>query len=93
MARVDFPDDSGPKISTTRPRGRPADPEGDVEGEGARRDGLDLHVEVLAHAHDGAFAELLLDLPHRHIEGLVSLHRSPFLSLLIGTGAHPTNGV
>ncbi len=50
------------------------------------RDGLDLHAEVLAHPHDGALAELLLDLPHRHVEGFVSLHRSPFLSLLIGTG-------
>src|ERR1043165_9836574 len=26
MARVDLPDDSGPKISTTRPRGRPPTP-------------------------------------------------------------------
>src|SRR5579875_560536 len=38
------------------------DAEGQVKGEGTGRDGLNLHVDVFTHAHDGTLAELLLDL-------------------------------
>jgi hypothetical protein len=37
---------------------------------------------ALAEAHDGAFAELTLDLRLCHIERLVVLHRIPFPLLL-----------
>ena len=39
-----------------------ADAEGDVEAEGAGRDGLDLDRLVALEAHDRAFAEAALDL-------------------------------
>ena len=36
-------------------------------------------VAVLAQAHDGALAVLLLDLAERHLEGLVSFHGGTLL--------------
>jgi len=57
--------------------GQPTDTEGQVEGHGAGGNGLDGHVHPLAHAHDRALAELLLDVPDRHIERLVTFHRIP----------------
>ena len=39
--------------------------------ERARGDGLDGHRALLAHLHDGALAELLLDLAEGHLECLV----------------------
>src|SRR5207237_1170980 len=53
----------------------PADAEGEVEGEGARRHRFDPHVAPLAEPHDRAFAELLLDLAEGHVERLVTIHR------------------
>ena len=75
MASVDLPgrlraedlDDPAPR--------QPADAEGEVEGEGARRDGLDADVAPLAEPHDRALAELLLDLAEGHVERLVTIHR------------------
>ena len=55
--------------------GQAADAEGEIEGQGPRRDGLHVHGALLAHLHDGTLAVLLLDLAHRHVECLVSLHR------------------
>src|SRR5256885_206432 len=57
--------------------GEPADPQRHVEGQRPRRDHVDLHVGVLAQAHDRTLAELLLDLTERHLEGLVMLHWNP----------------
>src|SRR3990172_9359946 len=42
--------------------GDAADAQGQVEAKGAGRDGLDIELVLLAQAHDGAAAELLLDL-------------------------------
>jgi hypothetical protein len=53
------------------PAGQAADAEREVEGQRTGRDGLDLHVEVVAHAHDRALAELLLDLSQRGVERLL----------------------
>jgi hypothetical protein len=50
-----------------------ADPERDVQRQGSGGDGLDLHLGALvAHAHDGALAELALDLRERALEGSVA---------------------
>ena len=54
--------------------GQAADAEREVEGQRAGGDGLDVHVGALAHPHDRALAELLVDLAHGHLERLVSLH-------------------
>jgi len=48
--------------------GQPTDAERHVEREGAGRNRLDVHVQVLAHAHDRALAELLLDLAECGVE-------------------------
>ncbi|CAB4957711.1 unannotated protein [freshwater metagenome] len=55
--------------------GQTADAEGEIEGEGTGRDGVDLHAALLAHFHDRALAELLLDLTECHVECLVTFHR------------------
>ena len=78
MASVDLPEDSGPKISTTRPRGRPADAERQVERQGAGGHGLDGHRGLLAHPHDRALAELLVDRCQRHLERLVAIRVMSF---------------
>jgi hypothetical protein len=41
-----------------------------VEAEAARADGQDIELGFRAELHDGALAELLLDLTHRGFEGL-----------------------
>ena len=51
-----------------------ADPEGEIEREGAGGDDLHQHRPLLTHPHDGTLAELLVDLAERHLEGLVPLH-------------------
>ena len=51
--------------------GQAADAQRQVQGECAGGDGLDVHGEVVAHAHDRALAELLLDLPQRGIQCLL----------------------
>jgi hypothetical protein len=63
--RAEDLDDAAPR--------EPADAERQVQGEGTRRDGLDPHVAPFAQPHDGAFAELLLDLAERHVERLVAV--------------------
>ena len=52
-----------------------ADAEGDVEGDRAGRDDLHGHLGAVAQAHDGALAELLVDLGEGHVEGLVAVER------------------
>jgi len=59
--------------------GQAADSEGDVEAQGAGRDGLDVAFDLsVAEAHDRALAELLFDLGKRGGEslGLVVIHLS-----------------
>ena len=91
MASVDFPDDSGPKISTIRPRGQAADAEREVERQRAGGDRLDPDVAPLAEPHDRALAELLLDLAEGHVECLVTFHLEP-LSLPCGGVAVSVGG-
>ena len=50
-----------------------ADAECQVERQGARGDRLDVHRRALAHAHDGALAELLVDLRQSEVEGLLAI--------------------
>ena len=56
-----------------RPRGHAADAERDVQRQRAGGDRVDLHLGALvAHAHDGALAELALDLRERALQGGVA---------------------
>jgi hypothetical protein len=71
--RVVLPLDSGPKISTMRPRGNPAHAEGQVEGEGAGGDRGYLLGLLVAHAHDRAFPELPLYLRYGGIYSLAPI--------------------
>ncbi len=74
VARVVLPDDSGPKISTTRPRGRPPTPRA--------RSRASAPVGMVSMAIDpfspifmtAPLTELLLDLAEGHVECLVSFH-------------------
>ena len=73
-ASVVLPDDSGPKISITRPRGTPPMPERVVEADRPGGDRREWGAGVLlAQAHDRALAELLLDLADGHLDGLHAL--------------------
>ena len=74
-ASVVLPQLSGPYISTMRPRGDAAYAEREVEREGARRYGLDVHGYVVAQAHYRAFAEVLLYLRYRRLKGLALVLR------------------
>ena len=56
--------------------GQAADAEGEVERQRAGGDGLDGHGGLLAHLHDRALAELLLDLAEGHVEVLLTVHRA-----------------
>ena len=60
----------------------PADAEGDVQRERPVDDGLDVHRGLLAHLHDRALAELLLDLAEGHLECLLSFHCHVFSSFV-----------
>jgi hypothetical protein len=60
--------------------GHAPDAERQVEGQGTGRDDVDLAQGVRAHLHDGALAELSLDLGDGHLESLVAFHRCSFLS-------------
>ena len=54
--------------------GKAADAECEVEREGAGRDRSDRDLGSVAHAHNGSFAELPLDLAERDVERFLSLH-------------------
>ena len=70
-----------------------ADAEGDVEGQRARGDSLDLEVVLLAEAHDGAASELLFNRPDGEVNcagtlvGQCHCHlfESPFILRLRGS--------
>ena len=67
---VVLPDDSGPKISMTRPLGHAADPQRVVQADRAGGDGGNRRNGVLLpEAHDRALAKLLFDLAHGHFDG------------------------
>src|SRR6266545_123927 len=59
--------------------GQASDAERDVEGEGAGGDGGHADVAALSQLHDGALAELLLDLADGHLERLVAFHDGTLL--------------
>ncbi len=48
--------------------GQPADPQSEVERQSAGRHDPDVHVRPLAHLHDGASTELLVDLLECDVE-------------------------
>ena len=54
--------------------GQPTDPQREVEGERAGRDRPYGHGGPVAHPHDGALAELPLDLAERGVECLLAIH-------------------
>ena len=56
---------------------QPAHAEREVERERPRRDGGDRDLGLVVHLHDGALAELPLDLPERRVECLLAIHRLP----------------
>ena len=62
--------------------GHAADAEREVERQGAGGDGLHVHGNVVAEAHDGALAEVLLDLGERGLERFFLVLR------LDGAGGH-----
>ena len=66
-------DDSGPKISTMRPRGTPPTPSAMSSASPPVEMASIGRGRLVAQAHDRALAELLLDLPERCGEGLVLL--------------------
>ena len=53
------------------PLGHAADPQGDVQGQGAGGDGVHHHPCVLSQAHDGALAIGPLDLGHGGLQSLL----------------------
>ena len=53
--------------------GQTADAEGEIERERTGGDRLDRHASLLAHLHDRALAELLLDLAEGYVECLVAV--------------------
>ena len=55
---------------------QPADAERDVERERPRRDGADRDLGLVVHLHDGALAELTLDLSQHRVECLLAIHLS-----------------
>ena len=82
-ASVVLPLDSGPKISTTRPRGTPPTPRARSSPSDPVEMAGDLHRGgIVAQAHDRALAVLTLDLQDRHLQGLVLFHRCLLCPLL-----------
>ena len=62
-AMVVLPEDSGPKISTTRPRGKPPTPSAaSNEIEPVEITEIGTMASFAPQLHDGAFAKLLFDL-------------------------------
>ena len=61
------------------PARQPADAQRNVEPQRARRDGLHLYALVVGtEPHDGALAEIFVDLIERGLERLLLVHASPF---------------
>ena len=56
--------------------GEATDAEGDVEGDRPRRDHLDRRADVVAKAHDGALAVLLLDLAENGLDRFRAIRRA-----------------
>ena len=54
--------------------GQAADPERDIEAQGARRDRFGLHHRAFAQLHDRALAEGPLDLTQRGVQRLLLIH-------------------
>ena len=54
---------------------QPSHSERHVERERARRDGPDRNLRLVVHLHDGALAELALDLPEHRVECFFAIHR------------------
>ena len=69
------------------PTGQATDAEREVEGERPGGDRLDVHVRAVAHLHDGALAELLVDLGQGHVEGFVAVSVHCGVSLSVGTNS------
>src|SRR4029077_4432129 len=63
------------------------DAEGEVEGQRPGGDRLDVHVRAFAHLHDGALAELLVDLGESDVEGFVAVSVHCGVSLSMGTNS------
>ena len=49
-------------------------PEREVERQRAGRDRADRDVRLVAHLHDGALAEVPLDLPEGGVQSLLAIH-------------------
>ena len=58
---------------------QPAHSECHVERQRAGRDGADRNLRLVVHLHDGALAELALDLPEHRVECLFAIHLSTYL--------------
>ncbi len=72
--RVVLPEDSGPKISTTRPLRQAADAECDIQPQRTGGDDLDVAGRAaVAEAHHGALAELPFNLSESGGEGLFAV--------------------
>ena len=75
--------------------GQTADPEGEVEGEGAGGHRADDHRALVPHLHDGALAELLLDAGEAELEGLllvlVLFHLASPLRTFVSSWGMPSN--
>ena len=71
-----MPEDSGPKISTMRPRGRPPMPSARSSASDPVEIDAGRDLAVVAHPHDRALAELALDLAEGDVEGLLAIHFS-----------------
>ena len=85
--RVVLPEDSGPKISTTRPRGMPPMPS--AASTASEPVGITAMADLrpLAEPHDRALAELALDLSQRRLDGapfFVGFHAGHVLTFLDG---------
>ena len=74
----------GPEDLDHAAAGQAADAERQVERQCPGWDDVDGHRALVAHLHDGAGAELLLDLGQRQVEGL-----APSLAVDVGDGCGP----
>jgi hypothetical protein len=68
--------------------GQPADAEREVERERARRDRAHRDLRLVAHAHDGALAEVPLDLPEGDVQCLLAIHADQPPSATVSTDSY-----